>query len=155
MGSRHFVWLPRILGSGLLMSSLIGVGCGGSGGDPKSPGGNSSIGGNSTGLLRARDCDDLLSKIQDDAIAKVRLAVEAAKAQDYGRAGGGGGVVVSPGFPRDDAAEDGASGDPNSGPAPAPTAPGAGAGQDANAGGSGGDGDSGGGPTAGGPTGAS
>ncbi|MFM2421384.1 MAG: hypothetical protein RL385_6107 [Pseudomonadota bacterium] len=42
----------------------------------------------STALLRASDCKDLLTQIQEDAIAKLASAVEAFRAADYGRAGG-------------------------------------------------------------------
>jgi hypothetical protein len=52
----------------------------------------------STALLRASDCKDLLTQIQEDAIAKLATSVEAFRAADYGRAGGVGGGDGSVGF---------------------------------------------------------
>jgi hypothetical protein len=73
---------------------LCWVGCSG-GGDGDEPGGGSGPSvptrGAAAALARADSCDDLLSKIQDDAIAKVKLAAELAKTQGQswpGHAGG-------------------------------------------------------------------
>lgn len=78
--------LKRVLGTGLM---LCWVGC--SSGDGDEPGGGSGPAvparGAVAALSRADSCDDLLSKIQDDAIAKVKLAAELAKTR---RASGGG-----------------------------------------------------------------
>lgn len=131
MGSRRFVWLPRVLGSGLLMGSLLATGCDDSGGGDSSSGGKRPVGSNHTGLLRAKNCDDLLAKIQADAIAKVHLAAEAAKTQSREVIGGGwdaGSVGAPPPRGADDWGGEFGNG------APAPTAPGSGQG-DNNAGG--------------------
>jgi len=74
--------LKRLLGSGLL---LCWVGCtDGASDEPGELGGKGPsvpTGSALASLARADDCDDLLSKIQDDAIAKVKLAAELAKTQ--------------------------------------------------------------------------
>jgi hypothetical protein len=75
--------LKRVLGTGLV---LCWVGCGsGDTDDPdKAAGPPAPARGVVAALARADSCDDLLSKIQDDAIAKVKLAAEVAKTQSHG-----------------------------------------------------------------------
>jgi Beta propeller domain len=71
------VSLRRLLGTGLMLG-LIGCSDSGAGSDdpaePAAPTGTTAA-----SLSQASDCGDLLAKIQDDAIAKVKLAVERAK----------------------------------------------------------------------------
>lgn len=78
--------LKRVLGTGLV---LCWVGCSDGGGDEPGGGSGPSVPtqGVVAALARADSCDDLLTKIQDDAIAKVKLAAELAKTQ--GASGGG------------------------------------------------------------------
>lgn len=99
--------LGLLVWAGLLAGS---VGCssddstsGGSG----SPNGGSDLRTDKSALQRAEDCDDLLAKIQNDAIAKLDLSVELYKnnLDDYRKGyGRGDGVIADPGFPIDDVA---------------------------------------------------
>lgn len=79
-------------------------------------------------LSRATDCGDLLTKIQDDAIAKVQLAAQLAKNQRSGGAKRPGGVVTGGGVGFDDdeafdSGDDGSDSERESKPrAPAPQA---------------------------------
>jgi Beta propeller domain len=116
------VSLRRLLGTGLMLG-VIGCGDTGAGGDdPVEP--SAPTGTTAASLSRASDCGDLLTKIQDDAIAKVKLAVERAKVSGQD---GFGGIAV------DDVAQEeaptrggdgipGASWDPSA-PVPATGAP--------------------------------
>lgn len=90
---RLLTWLPTALSASVMVGA---VGCG-DGGDGDAPGGKGPTdlrGDVSAGLLRAESCDDLLQKIQDDAIAKVDLTVAQRKAwaRDPNRGGDGGGL---------------------------------------------------------------
>lgn len=87
------------------------------------PGGGGNTTGNTNALLfHVQDCDDLLSRIHDDVIAKVDAQAELLKLGEefavYAGGGIGRGGPVSPGFPVG-AAEDFANG----GSEPAPTPP--------------------------------
>jgi hypothetical protein len=130
--ARRSDWTSQWLWAGLLVGA---TGCGlstddsggkGGGGDTHS---GADLHGGQTGLYRAADCDDLLTRIQDDAIAKLELAVELYKNNADQYRGGGKGVPGE--VPVDDVgdgvAEDPGLGDdgdgvgaPSDGPAPTP-----------------------------------
>jgi hypothetical protein len=111
----HWLWAGLLVGA---------AGCGlssddsgsGSGGDS---GSGADLHSSKSGLYRAADCDDLLAKIQADAIAKLELTVELYEnnAEYKGGVGRGG-----PEVPVDDAAgeSDGDVGAPSEGPAANP-----------------------------------
>jgi hypothetical protein len=121
------------LWAGLLVGA---AGCGLSTDDSGSKGGKGTgsgadLDGSKTGLYRAEDCDDLLTKIQDDAIAKLELTVELYKNNDAYYGGGRGEVPVDDVGGGPVAGGDGAeAGDGDDGSPPpdqgAPTAPGEG-----------------------------
>ncbi|MFT3921613.1 MAG: beta-propeller domain-containing protein [Myxococcales bacterium] len=98
--------LPTLIGTGLLLG-LLGTGCGSSTADEHGDNDVDALRGSNTkaALLRAQDCDDLLSKLQADAIIKVKLEAARAIAQfgEYARHGGG---FIAPG----EAVDDGLSG---------------------------------------------
>lgn len=71
----------RLLGVGLLLGSAVGCTDGGERdgplpGDPQVPAMSTLA-----SLRRAESCDDLLTRIQDDAIAKLKMTVQRAKSQ--------------------------------------------------------------------------
>ncbi|HEX6245007.1 MAG TPA: beta-propeller domain-containing protein, partial [Polyangiales bacterium] len=112
------VWLG-LLGMGL----WLGAGCADTteSGQGNKPTSESDLRSSKTSLLRADSCGDLLTKIQDDAIAKLDLAV--AQAKDRYQSGG-------KDWPGGESGGDGADFGgvvPPRGQAPSPTAPGAGA----------------------------
>jgi hypothetical protein len=98
MSAQHrcLPWLSA-LSAGLLLSA---AGCvsdsGGSGGGKDRPASDAQLRGTKTSLSRASSCDDLLTKIQDDAIAKLDLSVAVAREQWQNQSKGGGD------FPSDD-----------------------------------------------------
>ena len=92
----HGVRLTRLLAAGCVVGLF---GCSDAAPDPLPPGGGRTddppmpTQGTLAALARASDCDDLLRKIQDDAIAKVKLAVERARTLGPGGGAFGGGDV--------------------------------------------------------------
>ncbi len=152
--------LPALLGTGLMLG-LLSTACGESMADEHGGGGlDDPRGGVQSGLFRAQSCDDLLGKLQTDAIRKVELEKARALANYWDPTqvrDAGSGVPRGPvdEFPSEpdfagsdgDSSDDGLSFAPPTTESPRP-APGA-VGQDSNAGGeAGGDADK-------GPTGAS
>jgi hypothetical protein len=79
------------MGAGLLLSA---AGCvtdsDGGGPNRDHPASDEQLRGNKTSLLRASSCDDLLTKIQDDAVAKLDLTVASAKLRWQEQSKGGG-----------------------------------------------------------------
>ncbi len=97
---RRNMWARRLLWVGL-SASVVGCGSDGSDGNGKGSDGQGHEPGvdlhtSATGLLRAESCDDLLGKIQSDAIAKLDLTVALVKSRpDWYQ--GRGGVAVDDG----------------------------------------------------------
>lgn len=75
----HRQGMRRLLGVGLLLTSASCADGDGAASTPKDPGIPAQ--GLSASLVQASNCDDLLTRIQDDAIAKLKLGAELAKQQ--------------------------------------------------------------------------
>jgi hypothetical protein len=115
--------LARLLGAGLLLGSMS---CAADGdertgdGDAREP--PIPVASTLAGLQRASDCDDLLTKIQNDAIAKLKLTVERTKRELATGIRGGGtpGIALDAGSAARPPLSDGVGGSGNAG-SPTPT----------------------------------
>ncbi len=115
-------WIPSVIGAGLLLGAAGCQGSDGAGSNNNPENVDEIEGAVGSALLQAQDCPDLLTKIQDDAVMKARLAAFRFKLQlsqqdgnggSTGWSNSGGNGVTEPGFPSDAGVAVG--GDPASG----------------------------------------
>lgn len=96
--SKQRGWITGVLGAGLALTA-----CANSEevpADGKIPSPDDLRGSVSAGLRRANSCEDLLTQIQNDSIAKLDLAIDLYKDNEDRLGGPGGGPVPSPGIPQ-------------------------------------------------------